>query len=250
MSALLRSELLKLRTTRAGLFYPVALAGIAGLAAAGSFGAGVAEERGTVQFQADLIKDAGIAPLFALILGMTIVTNEFRHGTITATLLVSPVRERVVAAKAIGAALVGFAFALFNVFVIGAVVLPWLAAIGDPAHVGAGEVWRAIGRVLLAAALSGVLGAAVGALVHSQVAALVGTLVWLLLGEHIAVALLGLVDADGVSGYLPGTALNGLVGSSGQGEPLGFGGALGMVLAYIAAIGALGVLRTNRRDVT
>jgi len=41
--------------------------------------------------------------LFAIIVGITIVTTEFRHGTVTPTFLAEPHRERVLFAKAIAA---------------------------------------------------------------------------------------------------------------------------------------------------
>ncbi len=48
----------------------------------------------------DAVQSTGdIIPLFALLLAALAFTAEFRHGTISQTFLVTPVRERVVGAK-------------------------------------------------------------------------------------------------------------------------------------------------------
>ena len=51
---------------------------------------------------------------------------------------------------------------------------------------------------------------------HSQVAALVGTLIWIFLGETLLVGLLGLLDIDWPSPYLPFHALDAADGSGGE----------------------------------
>ena len=51
---------------------------------------------------------AGLVQVFALLLGILAATNEFRHGTITPSLLVVPNRVRLMLSKLIAALLVGF----------------------------------------------------------------------------------------------------------------------------------------------
>ena len=65
------------------------------------------------------------AVILVLLLGVTVTAGEYRHGTITATFLVTPVRERVLVAKLIAALLLGFAFAVAGVVVN--VLVGWLA---------------------------------------------------------------------------------------------------------------------------
>jgi len=67
---------------------------LGGLAAAAEIGSAEDARRSTLEFQVGLVEAAGIAGLLGLILGITIVTTEFRHGTITPTFLAAPVRER------------------------------------------------------------------------------------------------------------------------------------------------------------
>jgi ABC-2 type transport system permease protein len=248
VSALLRGELLKLRTTRARFSYPLVLLLLAGIATAATVGGAVDGERGTASFQSDLPGNALFATLLALILGITIVTAEFRHGTATPTFLVTPVRERVVVAKTVAGALVGALFGLFSVAVVAAVAVPWLLALGHAVHAGEGDVWVHALQVVLAAAAWGALGAAVGAVVHSQIAGIVGAVIWLLIVENLLVAVLGLVDWDGIGDYLPGSAINGVGGDPGGG--LTFWPALAVTLGYVVAVGAVGAWRTGRRDIT
>lgn len=247
MTALVGAELLKLRTTRAWIGYVLVLVLLTGIGVAGQIGSASDLELAEDDYVHNLVETASFSGLIALLLGITSVTWEWRHGTITPTFLATPRRERVVAAKLAAAALAGGALAVLAVLVALAVAVPWLAAEGAPLGLD-GSTGALVGRVVLAAVLWGALGAAVGSLVHSQVGALVGAIVWLVLAEALVVGLLGLVDADAVGDYLPGGALGALDGTADDGLPAWAGALVG--LGYLGAFGVLGVLRTRRRDVT
>jgi hypothetical protein len=85
--------------------------------------------------------------------------------------------------------------------------------------------------------------------VHSQVASLVGTLLWVFLGEALLVGLFGLLDIDGAIAYLPFQALDAADGTGGE-DLLSYWPGVAVSLAWIALVGALGVARTRRRDIT
>ena len=123
--------------------------------------------------------------MLAIILGITIVTTEFRHGTVTPTFLAEPGRERVLASKTIAGSLVALLFGLLALLVVAAVALPWLSITGDEIHLLDGEVGTRAAQTLLSMVLWGLMGVAIGSVVHSQVAALVGTLVWIFIGETL-----------------------------------------------------------------
>ena len=248
MTALVRSELLKVRTVRSWWAYLIVIVLLAGLATAAEIGPSD-RPRGSVEFQVSLVDAAGIAALIAVILGITVVTNEFRHGTITPTSLVEPRRERVLAAKAVGAGLVGAGFALLALAVIAVMVVIWLPLVDADVRLLDPDVLTRAGQVLLAAVLWTLMGVVVGSVVHSQVAALVGTLVWVFLGETLIWGLLGLLDLDDVAAYLPFRALDAADGTGGE-DLLSYWGGVAASLAWIAAVGALGVARTMRRDLT
>jgi len=104
---LLSSELLKLRTTRT--FYALIGGAVTLIVIIVVLGAALGKFKGTGTPGRDLLSIAGLAPLFALVIGVIGVTTEFRHGTITPTLLVEPVRTRLMAAKLAAQMIAGLA---------------------------------------------------------------------------------------------------------------------------------------------
>ena len=249
MTALIRSELLKVRTTRGWYAYLVVIVLLAGIAVAADVGSSDDTRRSAIDFQVGLVEAAGFAALLALILGITAVTTEFRHGTITPTFLAAPVRERVLGAKAATVSLVALLFDVLALVVIAAVALIWLSAVGADIHLGSGEVWERAAQTLLGAVLWGLMGVAVGSLVQSQVAALVGTLIWVFVGESLLWGLFSLLDIDGAVSYLPFQSLDAADGTGGE-DLLSYGPGVAVACAWIAVIGAAGVWRTSRRDIT
>ena len=248
MTAVVRSELLKIRTTRGWWAYLIALVGLVGIGTAAEVGSRSVAERRGLDFQLALVDLIGITSLLAIILGITIVTTEFRHGTITPTFLATPHRERVLGAKLVFALLGAAALVVLALVVIAAVAVPWLLILGDSITLDA-DVAKQAGRALLGALLWAGLGAAIGAAVHGQVAALIGTLIWILIVETLVSALLGVLDLDEVSGYLPNAAISVVLGDASE-ELLSFWPSVLVAVGWIVAVGAFGVVRTRRRDVT
>ncbi len=249
MTALVRSELLKVSTTRGWWAYLIVIVLLVGIGTAAEVGTRSEDERSGLDFQVALVDLVGIASLLAIILGITMVTTEFRHGTITPTLLVSPGRERVLAGKAIAGVLVAVLFAALAFVVVLVVASTWVSIDGGDLQLADADVVERVGKILLSVVLWLLMGIAIGSVVHSQVAALVGTLVWLFLAETLLMGLFALLDIEGASGYLPFQALDGADGSGG-GDLLDYGPALAVTVGWIALIGALGVVRTSRRDIT
>ena len=249
MTALVRSELLKIRTTRGWYAYLILIVLLVGLAVASDIGSSSDSVRGSIQHQRGLVEAAGLAALLGIILGITITTTEFRHGTVTPTFLAAPHREHVIAAKAAAGMLVGLLFAVLALLVVAAVALPWLAIVDVDVHFAEGEVVRRAAQALLQSVLWTLAGVAVGALVHSQVAALVGTLIWIFLGETLLVGLFGLVDLDAASEYLPFRTLDAAAGTGGD-DLLSYWPGVTASIGWIALLGGAGIARTLRRDIT
>jgi ABC-2 type transport system permease protein len=249
VTALVRSELLKVSTTRGWWAYLIVIVLLVGIGTAAEVGTRSEDERSGLDFQFALVDLVGIASLLAIILGITMVTTEFRHGTITPTLLVSPGRERVLAGKAIAGVLVAVLFAALAFVVVLVVASTWVSIDGGDLQLADADVVERVGKILLSVVLWLLMGIAIGSIVHSQVAALVGTLVWLFLAETLLMGLFALLDVEGASGYLPFQALDGADGSGG-GDLLDYGPALAVTVGWIALIGVLGVVRTSRRDIT
>jgi ABC-2 type transport system permease protein len=247
MTRLFAAELLKLRTIRAMWGYGLATVLLAGLLAGGHIGSPPDNNRFAPDYQLNLVLSGAFpAVLLALLLGMLLFTNEFRHGTIARTLLVTPRRSIVVALKVMVGAAAGVGLALLAVATTAIVAVIGLRIVDVPLEFadGADGLWRS----LLGAALIGALGAAVGGVVHSQVGALVGTLVWLFVAEPIVWVLLGLVHLDGVAAYLPAVTVLSILDT--EGDNLSFAGTVGMAVVWTAVASALAVLRTSRRDIT
>ena len=249
MTAVVRSELLKIRTTRGWWAYLVVLVALVGIGAAAEVGSRSLDERSGLDFQYALVDLIGISSLLAIILGITIVTTEFRHGTITPTLLATPGRERVLAGKAIAGVLIAILFAAMAIIVVLVVASIYTSVAGGQLELADGEVVKRAATNVLGVVLWLLMGLAIGSVVHSQVAALVGTLVWLFLVETLLVGLFSLLDIDAVQEYLPFHALDGADGTGGD-NLLSYGPALAVTLGWIAVLGAAGAVRTSRRDIT
>jgi hypothetical protein len=93
------------------------------------------------------------------------------------------------------------------------------------------------------------MGLAIGSVVHSQVAALVGALVWMFLVENLIWALFAWLDIEGAVAYQPFHALNATGGAGGD-QTLSYWPGIAVSVAWIAALGTAGTVRTLRRDVT
>jgi ABC-2 type transport system permease protein len=244
MTSLVASELVKLRTTRAPYGLVLGLVVLSGLIAVGTVGSDILA---TGDDRALELADAvEAAAFFATLLGILLITNEYRHRTITPTFLVTPARERIVAAKVAAGILTGLACGAAAAGIALAVSLPWLA-VRDQTLPLDGDLATAMLALVGVFALSAVLGIAIGALIRSQAGALVTTFVWFLIVEPIVAAVTALVLDLEIGRYLPGSALDALV--SVNGDLLDPGWALLLVLLYLGVLLGIGLLVTLRQDV-
>jgi ABC-2 type transport system permease protein len=242
------AELLKLRTTKTA----VALIGsVLGLTVLISLLATLTVEEDAENFNTlDLLAISGFAQLIALVLGLLAVTTEFRHGTITPTLVAQPDRLRVLIAKLVSHVLAGLVLGAIAVAVCAAIVLLILSARDIASGVTTGDVTRIVVGQIAAAGLWAALGVGFGALVGNQVGSIVGALAYTLLVEN----LLTIIPSFGeqVQKYGINGASNGLgsIETQNTGDVLGQvpGGLL--LLAYAAAFVIAGAIMLRRRDIT
>jgi len=247
--ALVRAEVLKLRTTRvffglcaAAMAFSV-LGVVAGILTAGNSGS---PELGSSAAVRNIFGSGGQASLFALILGILAVTGELRHGTITQTFLVTPRRTRMVTAKLIAMLVAGVVLGLLATAVTLVVAWPWLAAKDVTISLFSSDVGLVLLAVIAVTALFGVIGVGVGALIRNQVAAVVGALVWEFVVESILVSVV-----PSVGRWLPSGAARGLTQETlTSGSLLTAWGAAVVLLAYGLAFAAAGAQLLVRRDVT
>jgi ABC-2 type transport system permease protein len=247
MTALARAELLKLRTTRAWLGYVPALVVVSGIGTAAQLGTAKDLDLAGPEFSRELLMSSLVAGLIAFLVGITVVSSEWRYGTITRTFLVTPRRERVLVAKGVLLLLVGAGLAVLAISVVLVVSVPWLSVEGASFRLDRGVLERLV-QLVLGAALWGAFGVGVGSLIHNQTAAVAVGLLWVLLFEAMVAAGLGLVDLERYADYQPGYALSAFVGDLESGLSPWAGGAV--ALGWVLVLCALGAVRVVRRDVT
>ena len=245
MTAELRSELLKQSSvpTTLGLF-----AGMLGLVALAVALHGVGLPDGDLAARDNQLMVFGrgefLGALFAALLGAMSITAEIRHGTIRPTLLVSPWRGRVVAAKGGVSALIGAGFGLAASAVAAGVGAAVLGARGIDVQLDGGDYALLVAGGAAASALWAAIGVGVGAVVRDQVPTLIGITAWLLFVE----GLLGenLVD---VSKFAPGTLAMAVSGQE-PGTLLSPAISLPLLSVYAVAAAVAGSIATTRRDVS
>lgn len=241
---LVYAELLKIRTAPRTTL--VLVLGLVALSVLGSGSTASGQDGSDEALLWDALSVGTTATLFALILGILVVTWEYRHGTITQTYLVTPRRERVLAAKYGMSATLGVALTAISL-VAALVTASFLISIDLT-----GGQWEMMGRIALAGALWAVLGAGLGGLLQSQVGAIVAVFVWFLIAEPLIS-----VRYDHFANYLPGGSLDALTR---RGEPVSFGEAdqgysygiwaAGIIAgAYAVGVAALGTISAIWRDV-
>lgn len=239
--SLLRSEWLKLWTTRTtwvmlgiGLLIEALFAGLfVGLVSIDELGDFDGIATGT-----------GLLLVLVLVLGVLLITTEFRHGTASSTFLASPRRYPALLAK-LGVALsVGTLAGIAFVIVNGGLALPLLD--GRRGHLpDSGEIASIYAGVAVSMALICGFGFAIGAIVRNQVGAIIAAIAFFFVLSPLPELLPG-----NFADYFPAQALGSLQGlqsdtEAGLGQVAG-----GLVLgAWTLGLAALGSLLICRRDI-
>jgi ABC-2 type transport system permease protein len=249
MSALLRAELFKQRTTRTSLNLLLWMVGLVLLVVLlHVFSLPIS----TLSSRDGQLRVFGwgtsVGALFAALLGAMSITSEIRHGTIRPTFLATPKRARVIAAKVGASALAGaIAGLLAEALAVGS-GSAGLAARGIHVALSAGDFAQMLAGGAAGAALWAAIGTGVGALVRNQVGIVVALCVWVLLVET---TLIGNIPAVGK--FTPGASAGALAGAiqtqSATNLLLPALGAL-LLAAYAAVAVTAGSIATTRRDVS
>ncbi|MGH9018432.1 MAG: hypothetical protein ACRDY1_11850 [Acidimicrobiales bacterium] len=220
------------------------------------------------------------ARLLALVLGILVITGEYRHKTVTPTFLAEPRRGRVVLAKlgtAFGGGIALGVATMVMGLVLGLIVVALkvhsCVRLARPIQVEQGlaqaacaaqhgiffvatshQMWHTWGHIapgiILGTALFAIYGLGLGALLKNQVVAIVVGLGFTLVVETIIAAVW-----PGIGEYLPGLAASALedAGRTSFGGPVQllpwWGGAV-MLVVYGVALSFVGTVTTLRCDVT
>ena len=246
MRDLLTSELIKLRTTRT-------FAALAGVAIATSMLIAALSALLGESSKADVLVDvynSDTSSLFILILAIVGISGEWRHRTITSSLLAAPHRVRFLAAKTLAFAAAGVLLSL-AVSVAVAALASIILSSRDLPLADFGDLLAQTGRNAVLAALVGAFGVGIGALVRNQPTAIVAVL---MLSFAIEPAVISVVPEYGKYGPFVGLPL-GIQDI--QGGTFGFDemdvlspapAVLGM-LAWIGVFFAASATLLKRRDV-
>jgi ABC-type transport system involved in multi-copper enzyme maturation permease subunit len=182
-----------------------------------------------------------LAIVFMFTLGALLSTNEYRHGTASSTFVVTPKRERVIAAKLVVGFAVGIVGALLYIAVNAGLGLSILSSRGiDVDSDTAVNTYVGVGLVL-----GCLFGVALGALLRNQILTVVTGMVLFLLAGTAA-----LFIGNDIGQYFPGESLLALNGTPGADKTLLTQTQGGLVLgAYCVVLGIAGMWLTREREV-
>ena len=240
----LRSELVKLRSTRTNLGLLVGMIGLVLL---------IVIITGLAVTPAELAKDEHQRALFGLglaggfiaaLIGVMSICSEFRHGTIRTTFVFTPQRERVLLAKLMSSTALGALFGLITETLAFGTGLVILRARGVDTALSTRDLFLVGFGSVAVTALMAALGVGLGAVIRNQVLAVIGLVVWFMVIENIVLSV-----APSVGKYFPlaaGDALTGINADELLTAPQG-----GLVLTgYVMAFFVAGLLITRRSDVS
>ncbi|HEV2886006.1 MAG TPA: hypothetical protein VGX49_03780 [Jatrophihabitans sp.] len=185
MINLVRSEVLKIRSTQVWFWMLLLAAAFTSLGTIGNVVTAVDDYYGgdPVDYYGVFTQSQG-AGVALLVLGLLGLTTEFRHKTITPTLLATPNRWRLLAGKAASYAVFAIVYALVCVGLNFAIAIIWLSAEDVPLDYGHG-VPGGVAKAFLTLVLTGMFGLGLGALLRNQAAAMVFGIVYFFILDNL-----------------------------------------------------------------
>lgn len=197
-----------------------------------------------------------IGYVFPLVIGSLAVTGEYRHKTITSSLLADPRRSVLLVAKLLSSIVIGLFYGVIGTAATVAASAPILGVQGDGHFLTDGSVLEGLGLSVVVLAVWAVIGVAFGGLVTNQVAAIVIILALTQFLEPILRVIGGIFEAMGtVTSYLPSAAADAVIGASFYGamgapsELLSRGAGAAVLVGYVLVFAALARFSTLRRDI-
>jgi ABC-2 type transport system permease protein len=247
MRILVRTELLKLTTIRGPLILTavtLALTALLGVQPVLKAGQNGLPSIGTVGAELAVLDVMGRGAIAGLLIGVLITTLEFRHQTVTASLLASPRRRELIAAKAVTAALAALLLGVADM-----VIVVSIGTIGGAMQVNLinGDVaLRGVG-LLLTYPLYALIGLGIGALLaRNQPLAVLLHVLWLAWLESFTLSAFGHRLALWSIGGTAAAMQN--AGNLPQVLPIWLGA--GVLLGYALIILISGAVRVFRADIS
>lgn len=239
MIAQTRAELLKIRSTRTTIGLILGMIALILLFTLLTWLLSHPSGLASKEDQRSFLSLGSLAGVFSALAGALLVTSEYRYGTIRPTVLFNPARSRVLSAKAIACALAGIAFGVIGE-AIGYAILDGR---GITLALNSGDIVLLTLGGLAGVALWGAIGAGLGAIIHNQVGAVITLLAWGLVVDNL---LFGL--APSVGRFMPTRASDATMGLKVH-HLLSPGAGAVILIAWAAALAAVGIALTARRDI-
>jgi ABC-2 type transport system permease protein len=243
MTAQIKAELLKLRSTRTAIALILAMVALTllitlltGLLSHPSGLMGKENQR-------TLLSVSSFAGVFSALAGVLLVTSEYRFGTIRPTILFNPVRSHILGAKVVAGALAGVAFGVVGEAINWAVGYAVLEGRGITVVLSSDDILLLTLGGLAGTALWGAIGAGLGAIIHNQVGAIIALLAWGLVVDNI---LFGLVPS--VGRFMPTNASDALMGLR-EHHLLAPGAGAVILIAWAGALAVVGITLSVRQDI-
>lgn len=268
MGGAIKSEIRKVFTTRmwwgmAGGMALLAFLLSMGLAALVGQEGGFAKNANAAQliYSAGLFGGFGsLTALFPLALGVLLITNEFRHKTVSATYLSTPRRSTVAIAKFVSVVIVGLVYGVIHVVASvagGALILGPVK--GSSLFLGNSDVLTTFGMSIIAVIVWTMIGFGFGMLVRNQIAAVLIGVGFAFLGQIILNIIFAIVGWETPAKFIPGNLTTGMLVTGDPSESPGtdqsnpyFGpwSSVGLLVLYTVVIAGVGSWLTARRDIT
>jgi ABC-2 type transport system permease protein len=259
MITAVRTELLKIRTTRLAAGLLALAAGLTTLVVviesprAGTSDINIPALSSAEGLRA-ILTNTGFAMLVAAVFGVTVATGEFRHQTATDSYLDQPNRTRILVAKLLAAAGVGLLYGLVASVIATSVGLAVAAGKGYEIAIGTATIAGYTAGAVLACGLMAAVGVGIGSLVRAQLAALIAVFVWAMAIEQIVGGLAP--DAARFLPFLAATTLGGADSTASMPpippdlQPLAPAAIAALLTGLALLLGAVAAHTTVRRDVT
>lgn len=251
MIASLSSEWLKIRTTRTIFWLLLTLASVITLIAVAAILSTEPADLSGSRNQTDIIGIGVLAIVIALMVGLIVSTGEFRHGTITPTLLATPSRSTLVISKAIAAMVLGGCFVIMAVGLAIAELTALLPIRGVDLALELDDVGRTLAHIVPAAMIWAAIGSGLGLAFRNQIGTFVGCFGGLFFVDPIVQSVLASNLIDSKAGRFTPLSATGAILSDGGDENL-FGPWTGAIVmsGWLLLVTIAALVLLSRRDIS
>jgi len=241
--AQVRAELLKVRSTRTTVGLLLGMVALILLFVLLTGLLSSVESLSTVEDQRQLLGIGALAGVFSALAGVLLVTSEYRYGTIRPTILFTPRRGRVLAAKVVAATLAGIVFGAVGEALGWALGYAILSGRGITFALNGGDTVQLVLGALAGIALWGAMGAGLATTLRNQVGGVITLLAW---GFVVSPLLFGLVPS--VGRFMPSYAQDSVIGLTTQHLLTPAAGGV-VLVGWAVLLAAAGLAVTAQRDV-